>query len=85
MHPAGFTIIPLTPYRPHDSMGLFRPGGRGPKKFRYEPRYYNPEEEEDLKRRMRAGRKRHQRRNPMSLLYLLGLLLFALFIYQSLG
>jgi hypothetical protein len=66
-------------------MGLFRPGGRKPKKFDYEPRHYNPEKEEDLKRRMRAGRKRHSRRDPMSLLYLIGLLLFALFIYQSLG
>jgi len=66
-------------------MGLFRPGGRKNKSFSYEPRYYDPEKDEDLKRRMRAGRKRHNRRSPMSLLYLLGLLLFALFIYHSLG
>jgi hypothetical protein len=67
-------------------MGIFRPGSRrSNKSFSYEPRHYNQEEDEDLKRRMRAKRRSHRRRNPLSLLYLLGLLLFALFIYQTLG
>lgn len=67
-------------------MGIFRPGSRrSNKSFSYEPRYYNEEEDEDLKRRMRSKRRAHRRRSPMSLLYLLGLLLFALYIYQALG
>jgi hypothetical protein len=64
-------------------MALFG-SNRNNKSFSYEPRYYEPDEDEDLKRRMRAKRKTRRRRSPMSLLYLAGLLLFALFIYQAL-
>jgi hypothetical protein len=67
-------------------MGIFRPGSRKKNKsFSYEPRFYDPDKDDDLKRRMRSKRRSSRRRSPMSLLYLLGLLLFALFIYQSLG
>lgn len=67
------------------TMGLFS-SGRGPRKFDYEPRHYNPEEDDDrdLKRRMRSRRKRSERDSPMGLLYLAGLLLLTLFIYQAL-
>ena len=54
-----------------------------PRKFDYEPRFYDPSKEEDIKRRMRIGR-RSRRRNPTSLLYLLGLLIFTLYIYSVL-
>ncbi|MFO8099573.1 MAG: hypothetical protein R6T83_08150 [Salinibacter sp.] len=66
-------------------MGLFS-AGRGPRSFDYSPRYYNPDEDEDreLKRRMRARRPRSDRRGPIGWLYLVGLLLLTLFIYQSL-
>lgn len=64
-------------------MGLFRPGKK-PRKFDYEPRYYDPSKDEDLKRRMRVKRKSSRRRNSTSLLYLLGLLLFTLYLYSVL-
>lgn len=67
-------------------MGLFS-AGRGPRSFDYEPRFYDPEEDDDreLKRRMKARRSsRSGRRSPMGLLYLGGLLLLTLFIYLSL-
>jgi len=67
-------------------MGLFTPSRRRkPKRFDYEPRFYNPEKEEDLKRRMRVKRRKNRQRSPLSILYLIGLLVFALFIMQSLG
>lgn len=65
-------------------MALFRPPKRKNKKFGYEPRFYDPSKDEDLKRRMRVRRKRNRRRNPMSLVYFLGLFLFAMFIYYQL-
>jgi hypothetical protein len=67
-------------------MGLFTPSkSRKPKRFDYEPRFYNPDKEEDLKRRMRVKRRKNRQRSPLSLLYLLGLLAFALFVMYSLG
>ena len=77
--------IPCLCDEPDGLMGLFR-SGRGPRSFDYEPRYYNPDEDEDqeLKRRMRARRSRSERRSPIGLLYLAGLLLLTLFIYQAL-
>lgn len=66
-------------------MSLFRPSKRKkPRTFGYEPRFYDPDKDEDIKRRMRVKRRRKRRRSPMSLLYFLGLLLFALYIYQAL-
>jgi hypothetical protein len=66
-------------------MGLFRTG-RGPRSFDYEPRFYDPDEDEEreLKRRMRARRSRSDRRDPTGLLYFVGLLLLTLLIYFSL-
>lgn len=65
-------------------MGLFRPRGRKPRSFDYDPRHYDPSEDESLKRRMRVKRKTNRRRSPLSLLYLAGLLLFTLYIYSVL-
>lgn len=64
-------------------MGILGGRRRKPRKFGYEPRYYDPSKEEDLKHRMRIGR-RSRRRNPTSLLYLLGLLLFTIYLYTVL-
>jgi len=68
-----------------NDMGLFS-AGRGPRSFDYNPRHYDPDEDEDrqLKRRMEARRSRNRRGNPTGLLYLLALLLLTLFIYQAL-
>lgn len=63
-------------------MGLFT-AGRGPRSYEYEPRHYDPSDDDDIKRRMRSGR-RDRRRRPTDLLYLAGLLALALFIYFSL-
>jgi hypothetical protein len=67
-------------------MGLFTPSRRRkPKRFTYEPRFYNPDKEEDLKRRMRVKRRKKRQRSPLSILYLIGLLSFAVFLMYSLG
>ncbi len=74
-------------------MGIFFPGRRAPRRFSYEPRYYNPEREERLRRRLRIERRAlskrrnalSKRRNPLSLIYFLILLLIALYVYNALG
>ena len=67
-------------------MGLFMQNRRTkPRRFDYEPRYYDPRRDESLKRRMRIQSKVRRRRSPLELLYLGGLLLFALYIYRALG
>jgi hypothetical protein len=65
-------------------MGLFMPGRRAkPRRFSYEPRYYNPEKDDKLRRRLRIhGRAR--RRRPTGILFLLVLLGFAIYIYTLL-
>ena len=68
-------------------MSIFTPKHRKPRGFRYEPRYYDPKDDEDLRRRMRIQRmSRMKRRNKFTnLLYFGALLLFALYIYNLLG
>ncbi len=68
-------------------MGIFIPRRRVKhRRFDYEPRYYNPEKDESIKRRMRIkSRARHKRRSKLDMLYLLILLLFAMFIYNQLA
>jgi len=67
-------------------MGLFSTSRRRkPRRFDYEPRFYNPDKEDEIKRRMRVKRRKNRRRSPLSLLYLIGLLAFAIFVMQSLG
>lgn len=67
-------------------MGIFTTSRRkAPRSFSYEPRYYNPDRDESIKRRMRLkSRSRHQRRSRADLLYFLALLLFAAFLYIEL-
>ena len=64
-------------------MGLFS-AGRGPRKYAYEPRHYDPTNDENIRRRMRVRRRSGKRRSPMALLYLIGLLIVCLFLYFSL-
>ncbi|BBM69161.1 hypothetical protein [Rhodothermus marinus] len=68
-------------------MGIFLPGRKvTPRRFSYEPRYYNPEREERLRRRLRIERRAlSKRRNPFSLIYFIILLLMALYVYNALG
>ena len=65
-------------------MGLFTPGKRAKhRKFSYEPRYYNPEKEERLKRRMRIKSK-VRRGRPAGLVVFLALGMLAIWIYLTL-
>ncbi len=72
-------------------MRIFR-SRRKPRRFDYEPRFYNPKEDDEAKRRQRMRRRmkvqskaRRSRRDKSTLFYLLALLAFAIFIYTSLG
>jgi hypothetical protein len=65
-------------------MGIFSTGRRsGPRKFDYEPRHYDPEKDEKLKRRMRI-RSRTRRGNSPGLLYLGVMLILVVAIYYAL-
>ena len=66
-------------------MGLFTPSNKAkPRRFDYEPRYYDPSKDERLRRRIRIQSRARRRRSPIGLLYLAGLLLFAIYIYNAL-
>ena len=62
-------------------MAMFMPKRRQPRRFSYEPRFYNPEKDENLKRRMEVGRRHNRRRSKSNLITLLFLLAFAAYIY----
>ena len=63
-------------------MGLFIPSRRArPRQFSYEPRYYNPEKDESIKRRMRIQGRTRRRRSPATLIYFAALLIMALYLY----
>lgn len=65
-------------------MGLFTPSKRARhRRFSYEPRFYNPEKEERLKRRMRIKSK-VKRRSPAGIVYFLALAMLAIWIYLTL-
>ena len=66
-------------------MGMFIPSRRSqPRRFDYEPRFYNPEKDESIKRRMRVkGQARQRRRSKAELLYFLVMLGLAVFIYMQ--
>ena len=68
-------------------MNLFVPRRAKHRRFSYEPRYYDPSKEEDLKRRLRIQRRSRAKRRGRftSLLYFAALLLFAVYIYNLLG
>ena len=67
-------------------MGLLSSGRKAkPRRFSYEPRFYDPTKDESLKRRMRVHSRSRRRRSPLGLLYFLALLFFAIYIYNALG
>ena len=53
------------------------------KRFDYTPRYYNPEKDESLKRRMRI-KTRTKRRNPTTVVWFAIVLLLAFYVYTQL-
>ena len=64
---------------------LFFPKRVQHRRFDYEPRYYDPSKEENLRQRMRIQRRaRSKRQNPSRLLIILGLLIMALYIFLKL-
>lgn len=65
-------------------MGLFIPSKRAThRKFSYEPRFYDPEKEEKLKRRIRIKSKT-QRRHPAKSVFWMALVMLAAWIYLTL-
>ncbi len=69
-------------------MGLFVPTSRRVKnrRFSYEPRFYNPEKDESLKRRMRLkGMSKSRRRSPMGIVIFAILLAMAIYAYIKLA
>lgn len=70
-------------------MSILRSRRKKPRKFDYEPRYYKPDEDPELQRRQNIKRRiriqsKTRRGNSASLLYLLGLLAFAVWLYMNL-
>ena len=67
-------------------MGIFIPGKRANnRRFSYEPRYYNPQKDENVKRRLRIMTRSRRRRGPAAgAIYLAALLILALYIYSLL-
>lgn len=66
-------------------MGLFVSGSRPqPRRFDYEPRYYDPRRDESLRSKMRVARKVHKRSSPTKALLFGAMVVIALFILNSL-
>ncbi len=66
-------------------MGLFvRTKNVKHRKFDYQPRFYDPEQEKKLAERIRIRSRATRRRSPVGLIYALVLLTFAVFLYHSL-
>ncbi|HAY35714.1 MAG: hypothetical protein HOC28_02355 [Bacteroidetes Order II. Incertae sedis bacterium] len=68
-------------------MGILSSGrGIRPKRFDYEPRFYNPKKEEKIKQRMRVQRlSKAKRRSPAGIIYFLLLFAMATYVYVQLG
>lgn len=67
-------------------MGLFVPGRRAqPRRFSYEPRFYNPEHDDSIKRRMHIQSRARSKRRNSGFIYLVALLAMAIYIYNILG
>jgi len=67
------------------STAMFFPRNRVKnQRFSYEPRYYNPTRDENIRQRMRIqGRSAARRKRPTNLLVILALLVMALYIFFS--
>lgn len=67
-------------------MGLFVPNKRPtPRRFDYEPRFYDPEQETSLRQRLRGARKVRKRSSPTKALYLGIILVIVLYLLNTLG
>lgn len=68
-------------------MGLFVPSKRpAPRRFQYEPRYYDPSRDDSLRQRLRINRKARKRGGgPTKALYLGILLVIVLYILNVLA
>ena len=67
-------------------MGLFIPSKRPvPRRFEYEPRYYDPSRDESLRQRLRIARRTRKRSGPTKALYYGILLVIVLYILNALG
>lgn len=65
-------------------MGIFIKTPRQPRRFSYEPRYYDPKRDEDLKNRMRIkSLSRAKRRSPLGIIMFLLLLMITIYLYNS--
>ncbi len=66
-------------------MGFFVSGSRPrPRRFDYEPRYYDPRRDESLRSKMRVARKTQKRSSPTKALLYGAMVVIALFILNSL-
>jgi hypothetical protein len=64
-------------------MGLFIPSKKAThRRFSYEPRFYDPEKEEKLKKRIRIKSK-VRRRSPSKSVFLMALVMLAAWIYLT--
>ncbi|MFV1980271.1 MAG: hypothetical protein ACC655_03890 [Rhodothermia bacterium] len=65
---------------------VFFPGRRiQNRRFSYEPRYYDPTHDENIRQRLRIKSGTYSgRRSPMRLLIILGLLIIAVYLFLSL-
>ena len=70
-------------------MSIFVPKRAKPRRFDYQPRYYDPSKDRDekLKRRIRVQRLSRTKRKGAftNLIYFAALLLFAAYLYNLLG
>lgn len=76
----------LNSHIPRSLVSMLGRRQRKPRRFDYEPRFYDQEKDEKIKERMRIksqSRSRH-RRNAPGLIYFFLLLFLVIFIYQSL-
>jgi hypothetical protein len=56
------------------------------RRFSYEPRFYDPKKDEDLRHRMRIrSLSRRKRRNPAGMILFIILLAMALYMYFQMG
>jgi hypothetical protein len=68
-------------------MAIFARGTRKkPRRFSYDPRYYDPRKEEDLRKRMRIrSLSRRPKRSPQGIIFFVILLVLAVWVYLNLG
>lgn len=67
-------------------MGLFVPSKRPvPRRFDYEPRFYDPSRDESIRQRLRAARKTSKRSSPTKALLYGIVLVIVLYLLNTLG